>query len=275
MNEKILQNRENHPSYGQLQITRVSSSNRVPLYGTSNQCRETIRITITKSELCRELNRNWNFATDPLIEIELSPAQFAEAITSLNVGSGVPVTLKRIPRGSKLTDEELNKNAETLALSWLKSKDKSLSYDDLVTCIIESFGAATRQVEVPYPPYVDERDTFNNEFKDKVKEISEVSDELIKKAKEALSRKTVSKTELKEVISDLEKLQREVNSNLPYMATSFNEHMDKSISSGKIEFDAFVDNKIRNLGIEALKGGVPQPNLLFKPEEGTDIGQLE
>ena len=88
--------RTKHPSYGQLQISRVSSNKRVPLYGTSNECRETIQLSIHTSVHNRDLNRDWYFADEELIRVEMSPAQFAEVITSLNLGTGPPVTIRRI-----------------------------------------------------------------------------------------------------------------------------------------------------------------------------------
>lgn len=88
--------RTKHPSYGQLQICRASSNKRIPLYGTSNECRETIRLSIHTSVHSRDLCHDWYYADDELIEVEMSPSQFAEAITSLNIGSGTPVTIKRI-----------------------------------------------------------------------------------------------------------------------------------------------------------------------------------
>lgn len=89
---------ETHPSYGQLEISRVTSNKGVPLYGTSSKFKEIIRLSIHRSELCRSLHRSWYFAKDPIVEVDMSPAQFAEAITSLNNGSGIPVTIRKIEK---------------------------------------------------------------------------------------------------------------------------------------------------------------------------------
>lgn len=266
MNDKLFENKETHPSYAQLQISRVTSGKRVPLYGTSNQCRETIRISISKSELNRDLNRSWHFPKEELIEVEMSPSQFAEAITSLNLGGGTTVTIKRMMLGSKLTDEKLDEIADSTVAGWWGSygneKKESTAYKALVLKVKDSLCHLTNLEEVPAPPYKDERELFSKEFKERVKDVTDTADSLINKAKEALSKKTVSKTELREVISNLESIQREVRANMPYVATCFNEHMDKSVSSAKIEFDSFVDSKIRSAGIQALKNDAPVSNLL-------------
>lgn len=40
---------------------------------------------------------------------------------------------------------------------------------------------------------------------------------------------------------------------MPYMAERFDEQMDKSISHGKAEIEAYVQNKITSLGLEKLQ----------------------
>jgi hypothetical protein len=271
MGDKLFESKEAHESYAQLQISRVTSGKRVPLYGTSNQCKETIRVSICKSELHRDLNRNWNFPTDELIEVEMSPAQFAEAITSLNLGGGTPVTIKRMMLGNKLSKEKIDAVADSVALGWWNKSGKGPvdgeAYKDLVLGIKDTISRLSALEGVSAPPYKDERETFSNEFKDKIKEITAAADEMIKKAKAVLEKKTVSKTDLKAVISNLELIQREVRSNMPFVATSFNEHLDKAVSSAKIEVETFIDSKIRTAGINALKSDAPESSLLIKHED--------
>jgi hypothetical protein len=56
---------------------------------------ETITLKIRPAKLDRHLNRDWFYATRvPYVEVEMSYSQFAEAITAMNVGDGVPVTLR-------------------------------------------------------------------------------------------------------------------------------------------------------------------------------------
>lgn len=213
--------KEVHPSYGQLEISRCSSNKRVPLYGTSNQCHETIRLTINKSEIRRNLSRFWYYASEPIIEVEMSPAQFAEAITSLNRGGGTPVTITKY-----------------------------------------------NQKRIPEPPHTDERDLFDKEFAETVKDTMTITDELIEEADSILNQKTVSKASLKELRCKLEAIQREVKSNMPFMAQSFNEHLNKSVSSAKIELDSFIDSKIRAAGISALtREKAPALNISDRPEK--------
>ena len=55
------------------------------------------------------------------------------------------------------------------------------------------------------------------------------------------------------VLNNLYKLQQDLNTNMPYIAEKFDEQMDKSISHGKAEIEAYVQNKITSLGLEKLQ----------------------
>lgn len=93
---------ENHESYAQLGISRSSSNRDVSLYGSSIKHHNTITIRIHPSEKQRGLNSDWFHAKNvPYIEVEMSNTQFAETITSLNMGDGVPCTLRYL-NGKKI-----------------------------------------------------------------------------------------------------------------------------------------------------------------------------
>jgi hypothetical protein len=86
-----------HESYAMMGISRITSSRGENLFGSSLKHQNMIRIKIAPARIDRHLNRDWFHATHvPYIEVEMSYSQFAEAITSLNVGDGVPVTLRRL-----------------------------------------------------------------------------------------------------------------------------------------------------------------------------------
>jgi hypothetical protein len=83
--------KETHPSYGRISIYRVTGGSR-PLFGSSIRHGETIRITISTASITRDLNTDWIRGEDELIEVEMSPVQFAELLTSMN-SSGTPCTI--------------------------------------------------------------------------------------------------------------------------------------------------------------------------------------
>ncbi len=82
-----------HPSYGLLQFSRMSGG-LTNLFGSSIQHKDTIRLRINEGGVKRDLSTDWYCDDGRIIEVEMSYSQFAEAITSMNVGSGVPVTIR-------------------------------------------------------------------------------------------------------------------------------------------------------------------------------------
>lgn len=85
-------NTEN-PAFGMISISRGTSSGKMPLFGSSLKQRTFIQITISKALLHRDLNYDSYFPKETLINLYLSPSQFADAITSFNTG-GVPCTFE-------------------------------------------------------------------------------------------------------------------------------------------------------------------------------------
>jgi predicted secreted protein len=86
-----------HPSYGIIGFNRIQSSGRRRLFGSAlNEHYHTIRVTIGHCERATEHGLDRFRSTGQIIEIELSAAQFAEAITAMNAGDGVPCTIARM-----------------------------------------------------------------------------------------------------------------------------------------------------------------------------------
>lgn len=84
--------KENHESYGIAGFSRVSGGAR-SLFGSSIKHNDTIELSIKTAELQRGLSHDWYHGRNELIRIEMSRSQFAELITSMNCGDGIPVTI--------------------------------------------------------------------------------------------------------------------------------------------------------------------------------------
>lgn len=64
------------------------------LFGSSVKNSNIISLQIVPAEVDRHLSQDWFHGKNkPIIEVLLSPLQFAELLTTMNVGSGVPGTL--------------------------------------------------------------------------------------------------------------------------------------------------------------------------------------
>ena len=88
-----------HPSYGILHIARTSGGgSAIRLFGSPLATHYgTIRLSISKGKWIHGHNHDRYFGMNKdLVEIEMSAAQFADAITSLNMGSGTPCTIRYV-----------------------------------------------------------------------------------------------------------------------------------------------------------------------------------
>jgi len=103
MNKQMNEQIKEHESYGLLSIARGQCSDGVSLFGSSIKHRKLITLEIHSAEIKRSLNNDYYHPKKLLISIDMSPTQFAEAITTLNVGTGAPITL-RFVNGRRLSN---------------------------------------------------------------------------------------------------------------------------------------------------------------------------
>ena len=84
---------EKNPAFGMLAFHRISGGD-PNLFGSSVEHNEKLRLTLKEGSVSRELNNDWYYGDKTLFEVEMSYTQFAELISSMNVGDGVPVTIR-------------------------------------------------------------------------------------------------------------------------------------------------------------------------------------
>ena len=84
-----------HESYGLASFSRRSDGE-INLFGSSIKHSNTIALKISRAEVDRHLEQDWFHGRKELIEVEMSQTQFADLITSMNMGDGVPVTIKYV-----------------------------------------------------------------------------------------------------------------------------------------------------------------------------------
>lgn len=85
--------RKTHPSYGMISFSRESCTPATSLFGSSIKHGNPIRMVLSHANIERGLNKDWYHAKGRIAEVEMSQSQFADAITSLNMGDGVPCTI--------------------------------------------------------------------------------------------------------------------------------------------------------------------------------------
>jgi hypothetical protein len=197
--------RDKHESYGLVGFSRVTGSPG-PLFGSSIQHHNFVRMRVMRAGRTRDLNRYWYSGRENIVEVDLSPTQFADLLTSMNVGEGVPCTLRYV--GGNRMDP----------------------------C-----------------PAVDQRQEFVDEFDADVRRVMTSAAKLAEEAAVLLKQPKVNKADLTRLNALLAKLMQDIQSNLPFVHSQFNEAMDKTVTEAKGEVEAFVQNKIVSLGIESLR----------------------
>lgn len=96
--------KEEHPSYGMLSFSRHTSNYSHPLFGSSVKHKDTIHLKLKTGSVKRHLNQDWYFGEGLLFDVEMSYSQFAQLITCMNIGDGVPVTIRKTQLDRKIPD---------------------------------------------------------------------------------------------------------------------------------------------------------------------------
>jgi len=92
---------EKHESYGLVGFSRTThggGGDGANLFGCSIKHNHTIVLKIKRATKERSLHDDRYYGGETLIEVEMSPNQFAEAITSMNIGDGMPCTIRYVGR---------------------------------------------------------------------------------------------------------------------------------------------------------------------------------
>lgn len=82
-----------HPAFGMIGFSRVSGGENT-LFGSSIKHNDRIVMTLKHGEQDRHLHDDWYYGRGLIMKVEMSYSQFAECISALNVGDGVPCTIR-------------------------------------------------------------------------------------------------------------------------------------------------------------------------------------
>lgn len=166
--------REEHPAFGLVSFSRVQGGNKV-FFGSDVPSDHYITLQISPAGRRHSLGQDWLMEkNNPFIEVAMTSHQFAELLTSLNVGSGVPCTiqylngktverLERIETEGDRIKKEFNKNASKYSEVLRKNKeciDVLLAKDKLSKADRNAIGGLLsniiQEVESNRPFYLDQ-----------------------------------------------------------------------------------------------------------------------
>ena len=93
--QNILDKKLKHPSYGMISACRTNCSGDKNFYGAETKHNNFIVLEIHTSDVIRGLNKDWYYSDSKLIQVALTPIQWAELLTSMNT-TGTQCTIEYI-----------------------------------------------------------------------------------------------------------------------------------------------------------------------------------
>jgi ElaB/YqjD/DUF883 family membrane-anchored ribosome-binding protein len=111
-----------HESYGMASLSRCTG--RVRLFGSAIQWNDNfISLRVSRGERHHHLSRDWYTTAErhPIVEVFLSASQFADMITSLNMGNGVPCTISSVEGKHLEEPPDLETEAEKVQIDFKQS----------------------------------------------------------------------------------------------------------------------------------------------------------
>lgn len=91
-----------HESFGQILFSRTNGGN-TNFYGSELSQDHYISMEVHHSEIHRELTQDRYYTKEQILRLRMSSGQFAEMLTSMNRGSGVPCTIESV-KGQRMQD---------------------------------------------------------------------------------------------------------------------------------------------------------------------------
>jgi len=201
---------------GIMSWSRTSCNPAKTMFGTEVKTNNPVSLTISTAEEERSLSSNSYYGKKKIIEVEMTPIQWAEFLTSGNT-SGVPVTLVKV-------------NNEFM--------DKVENND-----VIDQFSSETK---VAF-------DAFEES-------LSELKSTIGKKLDQG---KTLTKTELKEMMRSIDIYRKNCRSNVNFVKDCFTEEMTSIVVKARAEISAYCETETRKYGLASIK----EKNLTLEDKE--------
>jgi len=214
--------RFDHPSYGLVGFSRITTTPSIQLFQSSIPHQHYVRMEVHGAQLLRQHNRDVVFEKGLIVSVNMSSTQFAQAITSMNT-KGSPCTIA-VANGEKI---------------------------DSTT-------------------HVNKRMQFDDEFAEYIANVASDNNRYIEDIKEILAKKHIGKKDRVEIEKHMNGIQMQLVSNLPFIKKQFSVQMDRTVLEAKNEIQGFVEDMVRNYGLEGLEKELLAFTLGKMPELGDD-----
>lgn len=115
-----------HPSFGMLSFNRTHGGHS-NLFGSSIQHNDTIHMILREGVVTRGLSDDRYIGEDEILEVEMSQSQFAELITSMNVGTGTPCTIKYLRGKGRINEADFINKRQQITNEFKESMNERMS----------------------------------------------------------------------------------------------------------------------------------------------------
>lgn len=223
ISEDVLGTSYKHPSFGMLSFNRTHGGHS-NLFGSSIQHNDTIHMVLREGVVTRGLNDDWYVGEDKILEVEMSQSQFAELITSMNVGTGTPCTIKYLRGKGRINEADFINKRQQIANEFKESMNERMSdakefYDEIKELFAtkKSIGKGDREMILKRLANVTQGMESNskfifNQFQNQVdKTITEAKGEIEAFAQNKIN--AIAQQALVEQKEDILKLENPVNVN--------------------------------------------------------------
>lgn len=203
-----------HDAFGVVILTHTQNGGDTTLFGSDIGHMNTVRVRVARAQKHRNLSCDQIYAENsPLVEFEMSSAQWSEFVSSVGKGGGTPVTLRYCqPRDAERISE--------------MPKIKS----------IES-----------------KHETFKREIKKVASERLQNAAKAIKRLENLIESGKLGKRELREIQQDLALQVNYLPGSLEFVVEQAEDALEKATSDAKIEVEAFVHSTAVRLGLQSIE----------------------
>ncbi len=137
--DSVTEQLETHPSYGMISVSRQTHSGDAVLFGSNVGVPTTLSVRISPARVSHDLGRDQYYSTlNPLIEIRMTPSQWAEFVSSIGIGMGSPCTIAHFNGESVPTPPPVKRETERIVDSFKTRTEDLVARSRLLLAEVES-----------------------------------------------------------------------------------------------------------------------------------------
>lgn len=168
----------------------------------------------------------------------------------------------------------------SLSKSWIHSDElvcevtlSAQQFSDFITTPNQGDGIpctikhTQKEYNIEYPGFTTEQELHNKEFKQDCGEFRAESKSVLAEMASMRHSGAIKKGDFIELQRRIDKLIQNYEENMPFVEKSFRRSMEKTVTAGKAEIEAYINQRIQSAGLKALANDFQGPTLLEKDDD--------